>query len=254
MKILVTNDDGFYAPGLRALVREFSREHTVWVCAPTLEHSGKSHAITLGPSLECHKTDFPHAKEAWRVDGTPADCVKMALSHLIRDPIDLVLSGINNGLNLGVSVFYSGTISAAVEACLSNVAAVAVSTEHHRRPVYDEIARHLHGVVKRLKPAPGTCHNVNYPDPRRIPWHSVMPARQSIQGFDETYKTETLPGGATSYYLAGSVSPEQEPPDTDVSLQHRGAVTITPIRKDFTDREGLQNLRNLFGNMPPPVC
>lgn len=252
MNILLTNDDGLYAPGLRSMARALGRRWHLQVIAPAHEHSGQGHAITISEALEITAVTFPHAAAAWRVEGTPADCVKLGLSQLIKEPVDLVVSGINNGLNTGVSVFYSGTIGGAVEAALNNVAGLAISLEHSRRPDFDAVAEHACGVIEKLCPTRGSCYNLNYPDPGRTAWGSVLAARQSIQGFEELYTEEPMRDGRVAYHLSGDIDISQEPPDSDVSLIRRGAITLTPIRKDFTDPNGLQHIRNVFGNMPPP--
>jgi len=252
LNILLTNDDGIYSPGLRSLAKVLSSHHDVTVCAPSSEQSGQGHSITLDASLTVKRVEFPHVSTAYRITGTPADCVKLALSKILKKEIDLVVSGINNGLNTGVSVFYSGTIAAAVEGSLNNVASIAVSTEGGRRVDWNKISQHFLTLLEKIKFGPGACFNVNYPDPKRIRWHGVCAARQSIQGFEECYGEEIMTDGTTAYSLSGKVDPALDKLDTDVSLLERGAITITSIRKDFTDLKGNEYLRQVFGNMPPP--
>lgn len=253
MKILLVNDDGIYAPGLRALAKELPKKHEVIVVAPSWEHSGQGHAITLGPSLSVKRVEYPFVKAAYRVTGTPADCVKIALHKLIKENIDCVVSGINHGLNTGVSVFYSGTIAAAVEGAINNVASIAVSAEHASRMDWKKVSEHFSGVLDKLTLTPGCCFNVNYPDPKRARWHGVTVAKQSIQGFEESYGEEPLSDGEKAYSLGGDLNPLKDKHDTDVSLLERGGITITAIRKDFTDLKGNDYLRQVFGNMPPPI-
>jgi 5'-nucleotidase len=252
LKILLVNDDGIYAPGLRAMAKELATQHEVTVSAPSFEHSGQGHGITLGPSLSVKRVEYPFVKAAYRVTGTPADCVKLALSKLIREEIDCVVSGINNGLNTGVSMVYSGTIAGAMEGAINNVASIAVSMEHGSRMDFGQVASHFLGILDKLELTAGSCFNVNYPDPRRIKWHGISVARQSIIGFEENYEEGSHPNGETAYVLGGDLDSQKADHDTDVSLLERGAITITAVKKDFTDSKGNDYLRQVFGNMPPP--
>ena len=163
MRILLTNDDGVYAPGLAAMEQQLRHLGEVVVVAPSTEQSGVGHSITFLTPLICKSIHRDGRHWAWAVDGSPADCVKLAIGELYRDqPIDLVVSGINSGLNAGISVLYSGTVAAAIEGAFFGVTSVAVSLE------YDEDADFQSAAVIAQKRDRGDCPT------KRSPWPIVQ--------------------------------------------------------------------------------
>src|SRR3954470_23991260 len=167
MHILLTNDDGVFAPGLRALRKELLRLGDVTVVAPALEQSGVAHAITLLTPLVVKQVDDAdgHAL-GWMVEGSPADSVKLAICELMPRPPDLIVSGINSGSNAGINVLYSGTVAAAIEGAFFKITSVAISLELAEHFDYPHAARHAVRVIERiLPPTPpcGSLFNVSLP-------------------------------------------------------------------------------------------
>ncbi len=158
MRILLTNDDGVFAPGLAALEQQLRHLGEVIVVAPTTEQSGVGHSITFLTPLVCKSIHRDGRHWAWAVDGSPADCVKLAIGELLKDnPVDLVVSGINNGLNAGINVLYSGTVAAAIEGAFFGVTSVAVSLEYDEDPDFQAaavIARNVVGGIAQATYCP----------------------------------------------------------------------------------------------------
>ncbi|MBW1778504.1 MAG: 5'/3'-nucleotidase SurE, partial [Deltaproteobacteria bacterium] len=154
MRILLTNDDGIHAEGLHALYRRFSREHEVLVVAPDRERSAVGHSITLHKPLRCDPVTLEAGVCGYAVNGTPADCVKLAVLELMVPPPDLVLSGINPGANIGFNVNYSGTVCAAREAGYYSIPAIAVSMTGDGAPYVDDAAAFLEQVVRQMEEQP----------------------------------------------------------------------------------------------------
>ena len=238
MRILVTNDDGVFAPGLAALEQQLRHLGEVYVVAPATEQSGVSHSITYLTPLVCKSVHRDGHHWAWAVEGSPADCVKLAIAELLADrPIDLVVSGINSGLNAGINVLYSGTVAAAIEGAFFGVTSVAVSLEYDEDADFQSaavIARNvISGLIKRPE-ARGGLFNLNVPtvateSPQEL---KIVPAGQDQYG--RSYEKRTDPGGR-DYYWALWQEPEQPPAEnTDVTELRKGNVTLTPLQFDMT--------------------
>lgn len=237
-RILLTNDDGVRAPGLRAIYEQLRDLADVTVVAPVDQRSGASHHITLESPLRAHRlADLP----GWMVDFTPVDCVKLALRRLLPAPPDLVVSGINRGSNAGYLVHYSGTVNAATEAAMAGVQAVAVSLCAHDDPDFGPSARVARALVERLLASPlppRTVLNVNVPP---VPWERLRGlrwCRQSLSAFDDAYEERVDPRRSPYYWLTGSPSPVGSDPDDDLRALEEGWVAVTPLTVDWT-HEGL---------------
>ncbi len=167
MRILLTNDDGVFAPGLRALRKELMRLGDVTVIGPALEQSGVGHSITLLQPLVVKPVDYEDGAAAgFMVEGSPADCVKLAICELLGRPPDLIVSGINAGSNAGINVLYSGTVAAAIEGAFFKITSIAVSLELAEHFDYPHAARNAVRVIERIlanNPKPGSLFNVNLP-------------------------------------------------------------------------------------------
>src|SRR5262245_36281098 len=167
MHILLTNDDGVFAPGLRALRKELLRLGEVTVIAPALEQSGVGHSITLLTPLVVKSVDDDDGSQlGFVVEGSPADCVKLAVCELLDRPPDLIVSGINAGANAGINVLYSGTVAAAIEGAFFKITSIAVSLEMAEHNDYPHAARHAARVIERILangPEAGSLFNVNLP-------------------------------------------------------------------------------------------
>lgn len=150
MRLLLTNDDGVHAKGIYALCKELEQYHDIIVVAPEDQRSATSHSITISKPLIVRKVILPDLKsQVYSVSGTPADCVRIALNQLVENKVDMVISGINIGYNLGADILYSGTVSAAVEATLSKIPAIAVSTHHEADlTVYETAAKYINQIIE----------------------------------------------------------------------------------------------------------
>ncbi|TQF77063.1 5'/3'-nucleotidase SurE [Elioraea sp. Yellowstone] len=255
-RILVTNDDGIAAPGIRVLekiARTLSRD--VWVVAPETQQSAVSHALTVRRPLRAHRL----AARRYAVEGTPTDCVLVAVHDILgRRPPDLVLSGINMGANLGEDIGYSGTVAAAMEATLLGRRAIALSLDlpernngaASRRPRWDTCERVLPDIIRRLAARPWpdeTLVNVNVPDRSVDTLTGVRVAHQGRRKQGLALEKRTDPDGRPYYWLVDWSKEEVQPRGSDLSAINEGAIAITPITIDFTARGFLGDLRAAFG-------
>jgi 5'-nucleotidase len=242
MRILVTNDDGIQSPGIAALARALSAIGEVWIVAPDRERTAVAHAVTLHKPLRVHRV----APRAFAVNGTPVDCVNLALLKVMPKPPSIVVSGINKGVNLGDDVMYSGTVSAAMEGTILGVPSVAVSQEGQEEFRFDVGASYAARVV-RLVLDQGlpeeTLLNVNIPDrPRR----SIRGARitcLSRRRFHNPIIEKLDPHGRTYYWIAGKRVSWSRSKDADHEAIEEGFVSITPIRLDSTNHGVLDRFR-----------
>jgi 5'-nucleotidase len=236
--VLVTNDDGFDAPGVHALAHVARQlpDAEVYVVAPDVERSGSGHSITLRRRISVDR----RGERAWALGGTPADCVRVALHALLPAPPDLVLSGANRGYNLGTDVYYSGTVSAAIEATVSGIPAVAVSEEDpgdHQtllEPLLPWVPRLLRGLIRHGLPR-RTLLNVNVPRRRRAVGMKV--AHLGVRDYDDRFEAQTDEHGRRYFWLGGGPAPTPNRRESDVALVEQGMVTVTPILLDLTHRD-----------------
>src|SRR5207302_1154214 len=201
MRILLTNDDGIYAPGLRALRKELQKLGEVLVVAPATEQSGVGHSITLlTPLLVQEVLDEHNQFLGWAVEGRPADCVKLALLELLPEQPDLVVSGMNAGSNAGINVLYSGTCAAAIEGAFFQRTSVAVSLEYTKpKPLdYPRAAAHARRVIEQIlahRPGPGTLFNINIPSLEKGPVRGVRVVPHNVAPYVETFDRRVDPRG-----------------------------------------------------------
>lgn len=243
MRILISNDDGIYSPGLAALARVASRFGEVRIVAPDVEQSSMSHAITASRPLLYRKTPLP-GMEAYRVNGTPADCVALGIFNW--DKVDLVVSGINLGTNLGNALWHSGTLAAAKQAALHGVRGIAFSTPvTDEEPEFDAIATWAEKVLRFLLPLTNLpLVNVNIPEaPRGLRWTS-----QSFRHYDGKVVPGEDPMGRRHFWFT-VVPIEQVEEGSDRWAMEQGFVSMTPLRVELTDK-GL--LRRVISETPPP--
>jgi len=254
MKILLTNDDGVYAPGLAALHAALSGAHELRVVAPETEQSAVGHAITLADPIRVRRLGSRTGFNGWAVNGTPADCVKLAVNQLLPERPDLVVSGINRGANVGVNLLYSGTVSAATEASILGLKAIAVSLNSHAAADYGFAARFVAHLVRRLPQLPAsplTPLNVNVPDLPADQIKGVLFTRQSQARLVENFIEREDPRGQTYYWQAGETMGQDIGLETDFSALRAGYVAITPIRHDMTHDPALAELRRFDLDLPP---
>lgn len=245
MHLLVSNDDGYDAPGIGALADALEPLGTVWVVAPESERSAQSHALTMHKPLRAR----PRGERRFALSGTPADCVYWAIHHAMPEPPALVLSGINNGSNLGNDVFYSGTVAAAMEGCFQGRPAIAISLhrpddrpERHWETAADVAVR----IVRRLTAEPLPARvvlNVNVPN---VPLRELRGLKATILGerrYAPLVTTRTDPRGREYFWIGGAHVEFVEAPDADGPAIEAGWATITPIRPDLTHHAFLPVLR-----------
>ena len=242
IKILVTNDDGIASPGLHALARAMRPLGQVWVVAPDRERTAAAHALTLHKPLRITRVE----PRVYAINGTPTDCVNLALKKLLRGTPALVVSGINRGVNLGDDVTYSGTVSAALEGTIMGIPSIAVSQETGRTFRHDVAAfyaaRVARAVLKYGLPEE-TLLNVNVPDRPKAKIAGVRVAALSRRRFDEPIIEKTDPHGRKYYWIAGTRVSWSRQKHSDHEMLRRGFVTLTPIHLDITNHEAMEQLR-----------
>lgn len=211
----------------------------VVVVAPTTEQSGVGHSITFLTPLICKSIHRDAQHWAWAVEGSPADCVKLAIGELFKDkPIDLVISGINNGLNAGINVLYSGTVAAAIEGAFFGVTSVAVSLEYDEDADFQTaavIARNVIGGIAKQPAAQGKLFNLNIPTAATESPREVHVVPMGLAQYGREYEKRQDPGGR-DYFWALWSEPERPPSElADVTELRRGNVTLTPLKFDLTE-------------------
>ncbi len=251
MKILLTNDDGIFAPGLAALHRELRQLAEVFVVAPESEQSAVGHAISLSSPLRVKQVTLGEGT-GWAVSGTPADCVKIALAELLPATPGLVVSGINLGPNVGINVLYSGTVSAATEATILGCRAMAVSLNSYKEPAdFAAAARLTRELLERLWQWPQwssqqVCLNVNLPDlpPDRV--KGLKFTRQDTGPLGEHFQRRVDPREHVYYWLAEINERRNPDPDSDYGALAAGYISVTPIHHDLTHYISLKSLKERF--------
>ena len=245
MNVLITNDDGIRAPGLRALYQALKeRGHDVHVVAPMRQQSGVGHSLTVFEPLRAVQFDEADF-HGLGIYGTPTDCVKLALSSLLDQRPDIVLSGINLGPNCGPDILYSGTVGAATEACHENLPTMAISDDESEPVDMLEKARHavrLAETIDFAKFPPRRVINVNYPKGPFAKNKGVRVCAQTTAVWKNGYLERRDPRGNRYWWLEGEIPPETINQGSDRDLLTRGYVTVTPLFFDFTDQESLDLL------------
>jgi 5'-nucleotidase len=234
MRILVTNDDGVHSKGIAALAAALADVGEVWVVAPDRERSAASHSITLHSPLRVTQT----AERTFMVDGTPSDCVYLAVNHLLRDVRpDLVVSGINHGPNIADDVTYSGTVAAAIEATMLGLPAVAFSLCGPRGALDfragAQFARSLVEGLAAHRLVPGILLNVNIP--AKSDGRTYRVTRQGKRAFGQEVVEKTDPRGRKYYWIGGDELAHENLPGSDANAVYdEGIISVTPLHLDFT--------------------
>jgi 5'-nucleotidase len=248
-RILVSNDDGINAHGIRTLekiAREVSDD--VWVVAPETNQSGAAHSLTLTRPLRVRR----HDERRFSVDGTPTDCVLIALQHIVQGPpVDLVLSGINHGANLGEDVTYSGTVAAAMEATLFKVPAIAFSQvcESRQHIKWATAERHAPRVIERLLSMPwpeDVLINVNFPDNLADEVQGIRVTSQGKRKIGDTLVERTDPRGEPYLWIGALREEATHRQGTDLAAINEGYVSVTPVHLDMTHHASFAALRKLL--------
>lgn len=249
MRILLTNDDGIYAKGIEALYEALTPEHDVTVVAPETEQSAVGHAITFLNPLRVKSVQRNGQFFGYALDGTPADCVKIAIAELIKPPPHLVVSGINKGANVGVNVIYSGTVSAATEAAVMGVPSIAVSIDSFKTTDFSAVLQFMPDLldfVDRQGLPAGVSLNVNFP---AVPADKIRGVRITHQGkmkYIESYDRRMDPRNNVYYWLCNSAPIPDADPFADSSALAANYISVTPIHYDLTHYEMCDALKKWY--------
>lgn len=238
-RIMVCNDDGISGPGLKPLVAAMKRLGTVLTCVPHQERSADSHSLTLHKPIRVHHS----APGLYALNGSPADCARFGVLEIMKGKVDLVVSGINRGYNLGEDVIYSGTVAAAMEAALLDVPSIAFSND----PEADDFAaaaayaRQLARLALKRGIPRGVLLNVNFPAVGKF--RGALPVRLGRRIYSKDVTRRSDPRGGVYYWLAGRTVEGITEDGTDVAAVARGYVSVTPLRIDNTDEQTLGALK-----------
>jgi 5'-nucleotidase len=259
MRILISNDDGIFAKGIKTLADMLATDgHEVIVVCPDRERSATGHGLTLHDPIRAELVTgiFHPDVKAWSCSGTPADCVKLALGALLDRFPDLVLSGINHGANLGTDVLYSGTVSAAMEGTIEGIPSIAFSLTSYSSQDFSVAGEFARNLVAHLANNPLTepvLINVNIPPVSRDKIAGVKITRQGLRRYFDTFQTRVDPRGKTYYWLSGEVLTDIEQPEhlhlppeitTDVQAIVGNYITVTPLQFNLTSAIGVSTLQD----------
>ena len=248
MKIILTNDDGIYSPGILTLKKALTPFGSVTVVAPDVQKSGVGHAITFSHPLRVREVFANGDFVGYGIDGSPADCVKLAVREIMKEKSDLLVSGINIGANVGINVLYSGTVAAAIEGAVLGIPSVAISLEISESSPDIQgaavIAKEIIGHIINKELPRGTLLNVNIPLISKDKIKGIKITRQFSGDFDEHYDRRTDPRGIAYYWIAGTGWPKIDVVGTDMHALKEGYISITPLRYDLTDYTFLKEVES----------
>lgn len=247
MKILVTNDDGIDSAGIAALAEALKEIAEVIVVAPSEEQSAVGHGITMKYPLRLFKYHKNGNFFGYAVEGTPADCVKMGIRNIIGESPDLVISGINHGSNTAINIIYSGTVSAAREAAIMDVPAIAISVTSHDAKDFryaGKVAKYLAQEITKFDLPRGTLINVNVPNLPEDEIAGILVTKQSKAKWDDIYEKRTDPFGKDYYWLTGKLVEIENENHTDQSAIRNKYVSVTPIHFDLTDYDTFEKMKS----------
>lgn len=245
MRILISNDDGIHAPGIAALYNAVKDLGEIHVVAPDTERSAVGHAITISDPLKTRKVFKNDAFFGYAVGGTPADCVKLAISALLPEPPDLIISGINLGPNAGISIVYSGTVSGATEGTILGVPSMAVSLATFKDPIWAtaaHVAREMAIRVHRDGLPQDTLLNVNVPNVPLDRIEGIQVTRMARSRYIETFERRTDPRGNEYYWMDGELTLLDDATQTDIQALRENQVSLTPLWFDLTHQASMAHL------------
>ncbi|RNC29756.1 MAG: 5'-nucleotidase SurE [Candidatus Dichloromethanomonas elyunquensis] len=249
MRIMLTNDDGFFAPGITALyhVLSIDRQHEIAIVAPEGQRSAAGRSITIYKPLFVTNHDLPGNDTGLAVNGTPTDCVKLAVQgEILHYKPDLIISGINDGPNVGTDIFYSGTVAAAMEGVLLGIPSLAVSLASYEYQNYMPSAYFIKNLIERhpdfLNNRDGLL-NINIPGIDKDCWKGVRFTKLGKSVYDNTFESRKAPFGKEYFWISGTpVYGDEE--DTDLKAIQQGFVSITPLHGDLTDYNKMERLKD----------
>lgn len=244
MKILLTNDDGVYADGLNKLANNLKAKYDVLIVAPDRERSAIGHAITLHKPLRLNNIHKEKNLEIYHVNGTPSDCVKLGIDVISKD-IDIIISGINNGFNLGTDILYSGTVSAALEASINGYPSIAISLESGANLNNKEIYTFIESLIENIKNNGMPIHsflNINLPKVESG-YKGIRITTLGSRSYKENFTKRIDPRGKEYYWLAGRISEDVNNDDSDIVAVNNGFISITPVHFDLTKYDLIKILK-----------
>lgn len=248
MKILLVNDDGIYANGIISLAKRLIKEHEVIVVAPCKECSGTSHAITFFKALNYRQVNHIEDVESYSLDGTPVDCVKLGIDVICKDrEPDVIISGINNQLNIGTDVIYSGTVNAAFEGAIMNFKSIAISTECEGDGfdfAADFMTNNLNTILSMITNK-STIININIPHTDKTKIKGVAVTQLGIKKYNDRYVLREKTDHSGYYLIGEPITVPENPHDCDVELCNKGYITISPLSIQLTDYNNLKSKKNL---------
>jgi 5'-nucleotidase len=246
--ILITNDDGITAPGIRALVDAVQDLAEIIVVAPDRPQSGMGHAITIGEPLRMNEVNIFEGVKAYQTTGTPADCVKLAKSVVLHRKPDLCISGINHGSNASINILYSGTMSAAMEAALEGIPAIGFSlldfSHHADFSLAKQVAHILSKKVLEEGLPPHTLLNVNIPKCTIQEHKGMKICKQGNGSWNENFDTRKDPRGVEYHWMVGSFVHKDQDADSDINVLDQNYTSIVPIQYDLTHYKLKEELSN----------
>lgn len=255
-RILLINDDGIHAEGLKHLWQSLENFADMVIVAPWTERSGAGVGITLQTHLEVEAVSWENNTPAWKVSGTPADCVKIGLAKILSSPPDLIVSGINRGSNSGKNVLYSGTIGGVIEGVLRRVPGIAFSCEDMEMPNFHIAAKYIQSIVAHVLENPfpqGTFLNVNFPT-HLGDIKGFKMARQGKGYWLESLRENPHPEGKMQYFLGGMWLHQEEHEESDVTYLKQGYMTAVPIHvEELTDFAVMEKRKASFEKLFSPI-
>ena len=252
MKILISNDDGIAANGIRVLTKALAADHDVYVIAPDRERSAAGHSLTLHTPLRVEELEtITGAKRTWVTTGTPGDCVKIGINAILSEEElpDIVISGINHGPNLGSDILYSGTVSCAMEGAMMGIPSIAVSLASMQSDYedFEFTGRFVNSLLKKIEGfpfPPKSILNVNVPSLDEDDIAGVAITELGRRMFTDTYEKRVDPRGKTYYWMAGELISEPEDANTDLATIRKNKISITPITFDMTRKNFMSELES----------
>ena len=245
MNILITNDDGIRADGIIELAKELAKTHNIYVVAPDTQRSATGHAITIHNPIMVNKEYIDDNISAYSISGTPADCVKIGVEALFKEVnIDMVLSGINNGPNLGTDVIYSGTVSAAIEGFVQNKPSIAFSLNEFNvsKEVYSQVSKHASKIVNDIKDKLNILNDCILNVNGEVKGTKIT--RLGERKYENVLEERVSPHGKRYFWIGGKVKELEQENDSDIIAIEEGYITITPVNIDMTNNKKIEILKN----------
>jgi 5'-nucleotidase len=246
--ILITNDDGIHAPGLRTLIQVMRNLGNVLIIAPDKPMSGMGHAVTISSPLRVHKLKEEEGYSEYSCNGTPADCVKLGQKAILGRKPDLIVSGINHGSNSSVNVIYSGTMAAVIEGALENIPAIGFSLDDYTfHADFSKCAPYIESIASKVisEGLPDyTCLNVNIPAVNGSPIRGIKVVRQALAFWDEKFDHRRDPHNRDYYWLTGEFKNMDSGEDTDEWALRNNYVAVVPVHFDLTSHKTIPLLKN----------